>query len=79
LLSKKVIGRIPMPYYKIIIWLKNGKVHKGIRQIEQWNIDVVYNIIKNKTKSFYRESELVDVDVYMLSKNSREVRKIIKG
>jgi len=68
-----------MPYYKIIIWLKNGKVHKGIRQIEQWNIDVVYNIIKNKTKSFYRESELVDVDVYMLSKNSREVRKIIKG
>lgn len=63
-----------MPYYKVIIWLKNGKTRKGIRQIDVWNIDVVYNMMQSKAKSYFRESEIKAVDVYMLSKHSREVK-----
>lgn len=66
-----------MPYYKITIWLKNGKVRHGIRQFDQWNIEVAYLMIRKKVMTYYKESELKDVDVYMLSKNSREVKKII--
>lgn len=64
-----------MPYYKIFIHLKNGQIKKGIRQIELRNIDVVYNMILAKAKSHYRESDVLYVDVYMLSKNSREVKR----
>jgi len=63
-----------MPYYKIVISLKNGSTRKGIRQIELWNIDAVYNMIVAKVKTHYRESEVKWVDVYMLPKNSREVK-----
>jgi hypothetical protein len=68
-----------MPYYKIIIWFKNGKVRSGIRHFDQYNIDVAQRMIENKVKTHYRESELKAVDVYMLSKNSREVKKILSA
>ena len=66
-----------MPYYKIMIWLKNGKVNTGVRHYEQYNIDVVYTMIKNKLKNHYKEHEIKEVDVYMLSKHSREIKKEI--
>ena len=64
-----------MPYYKIIISLKSGKVKTGVRHYEQWNIDVLYTVIRNKVLSHYKEHEIKDVDVYMLSKHSKEIKK----
>jgi hypothetical protein len=66
-----------MPYFKIIIWFKNGKVRKGIRHFGQWNIEVAHLMIQNKVKTHYREYDLKGVDVYMLSKNSQEVKKLL--
>ena len=68
---------VRLPYFKITIWLKTGPVKRGIRRIEVWNIDVVFNMIKNKVNSHYRDGQVKDVDVYMLSKHSTEVKKII--
>ena len=67
---------LSMPYYKIIISFKTGRIKQGIRQLELKNIDVVYNMIVAKVKRMYRENDILYVDVYMLSKNCREVKGI---
>ena len=63
-----------MPYYKIIITLKNGKQKTGIRQLELRNIDMVHLMILKKVNVACRESDVKSVDVYMLSKHSREIK-----
>ena len=65
-----------MPFYRIRIWLKNRKAPvQGIRFIELNNIEQVQNKIQTKAGQYYYGSQLVDVEVAMLSKNCSAVKK----
>jgi hypothetical protein len=65
-----------MPFYRIRIWLKNRKAPvQGIRFIELNNIEQVQNKIQIKAGQYYYGSQLVDVEVAMLSKNCSAVKK----
>jgi len=65
-----------MPFYRIRIWLKNRKAPvQGIRFIELNNIEQVQNKIQNKAGQHYFGSQLIDVEVAMLSKNCSAVKK----
>ena len=69
-----------MPYYRITIWLKNRrKPVQGIRLIEQYNIDLVYNMVQNKARSHYNESSIIEIDVAMLPKRSTAVINYLKS
>jgi hypothetical protein len=64
-----------MPYYRILIWLKQKqKTIQGIRFLELWNIDVVLNQMRVKANEIYGESYVDDVEVQMLSKNCSAVK-----
>ena len=63
-----------MPYYRIIIKVKNRKKpYQGIRLIEQHNIDLVYNMIQKSTFEKFHSSIVIDIEVSMLPKKSKEV------
>ncbi len=69
-----------MPYYRITIWVKNKrKPLQGIRQIEQYNIDVVNNMVKKMAQSHITGSNIIDIEVAMLSKNSSAVIKYLNS
>ncbi len=57
-----------MPFYRIVIWTKKRrKPFQGIRQIDNNNITSVQGQIDKKVRSYYH-SNLIDVEVQMLSK-----------
>lgn len=63
-----------LPYYRITIWVKNKrKPLQGIRQIDQYNIDLVFNMIKKTAHSKINSSLIQDIEVAMLPKNSTAV------
>ena len=63
-----------MPYYRIIIKVKNrNKPYQGIRLIEQHNIDMVYNMICKSVYDKFHSSIIIDIEVAMLPKKSKEV------
>lgn len=63
-----------MPYYRITIWVKNKKQPlQGIRQIDQYNIDLVFNMIKKTAHSKINSSLIQDIEVAMLPKQSTAV------
>ena len=51
---------------------------KGIRLIDNPNINSVYNMVHSKANQFYRQ-DLVDVEVQMLSKLCKAVKKLNLG
>jgi len=67
----KILG---LPYYRITIWVKNRKKPlQGIRQIDQYNIDLVFNMIKKTAQSKINSSLIQDIEVVMLPKQSTAV------
>ena len=67
-----------MPYYRITIWLKyKKKPIQGIRVIDHYNIDLVYNMVWQKARSHYNESLLMDIEVAMLPKRCTTVRNYL--
>ena len=65
-----------MPFYRITIWLKNKrKPVTGIRFIEQSNIDIVNIQMQKQARIHYNDSLIIDVEVAMLSKNSKAVKQ----
>ena len=65
-----------MPFYRITIWLKNKrKPVSGIRFIEQSNIDIVNIQMQKQARIHYNDSLIIDVEVAMLSKNSKAVKQ----
>ncbi|MGE5521625.1 MAG: hypothetical protein ACM3VS_17010, partial [Candidatus Dadabacteria bacterium] len=63
-----------MPYYRILIWLKNDLDRKeGIRFIENSNIDAVQNMMRLKVREAFG-SKVKDVEVQMLAKGSTAVQ-----
>lgn len=68
-----------MPFYRITIWLKNKrKPVSGIRFIEQSNIDIVHIQMQKQARIHYNDSLIIDVEVAMLSKNSKAVKQYQK-
>lgn len=62
-----------MPYYRILIWTKRRKApYCGIRLMGVDNINAVHKNILSKAKETYR-SDLIDIEVQMLSKLSTAV------
>ncbi len=67
-----------MPYYRILIWTKRRKLpYKGVRLIDNPNINAVYNMVESKANQTYRQ-ELIDVEVQMLSKLCKAVKEFEK-
>ncbi len=65
---------LAMPYYRITIWVKNKrKPLEGIRFIENYNIDVVHLMVKRTSLQKISDSNFIDLEVAMLSKNSSAV------
>lgn len=65
-----------MPYYRIVIWTKKRKApFTGIRLIGDANINAVQNQMQAKAFETYRK-DLIDVEVQMLSKLSKAVKKL---
>lgn len=67
-----------MPWYRITVCLKNGEVHRGLRQNESWNVDALYTLYEKKARAHYGEQKLKSVDVVMVPKNSEEVKRLRK-
>ena len=65
-----------MPYYRILVWTKLRKMpFKGIRVIDNTNINAVYNLVQSQANSQYRQN-LIDIEVQMLSKLCKAVKAI---
>ena len=65
---------LSLPYYRIIIKVKDRKKpYQGIRLIAQTNIDLVYNMICKSTYEKFHSSIIIDIEVAMLPKQSKEV------
>ncbi len=63
-----------MPYYRIMIWTKTRKKpFSGIRFIENQNINAIQGMAYKKAEEIYH-SNLIDVEVQMLSKTSNAVK-----
>lgn len=64
-----------MPYYRITIWVKQQrKPLSGIRYIEVADIDRVQLKVEQKAALHFRGSDLLKVEVAMLSKNCSAVK-----
>lgn len=67
-----------MPYYRILIWTKRRKLpYKGIRLIDNPNINSVFNMVESKAQSTYR-NDFIEVEVQMLSKLCKAVKELEK-
>ena len=72
-----------MPWYRILIWLKElhkpVRVVQGIRHYNEVNIDVMQEEMEKLAKETYQKpTEVKGVEVQMLSKNAEAVMKTIK-
>jgi hypothetical protein len=69
-----------LPFYRITIWVQNKrKPLQGIRQIDNYNIDVVFNMIKNTARDKIHGTLLLDVEVAMLPKRCTAVINYLEG
>jgi proline dehydrogenase len=67
-----------MPYYRILIWTKKRqRPFAGIRFLESHNINAVQLMVYRKAEGIYH-SNLVDVEVQMLSKRCAAVRQYLQ-
>jgi hypothetical protein len=67
-----------VPYYRIKISLQSpNRVQQGIRFNELRDIDIVYNLYKNKAFTLYG-IHFIDIEVQMLSKNCTAVRNYFR-
>ena len=66
-----------MPYYKIAITLKTGRIQQGIRLLEVWNPDTALRMVEKMAKDHYGEGRIRKIDVAMLPKSSEEVKQFL--
>lgn len=65
-----------MPYYRIIIYIKDKNPLTGIRYYESANIENIFRQCNLKSKKIYKGSFL-DIEVQMLSKVSTAVKNYL--
>jgi glycyl-tRNA synthetase alpha subunit len=63
-----------MPYYRIVIWIRNSKPVQGIRWLENPSISALQGIMHRKAEEHYI-SNFIDCEVQMLAKTSKAVQK----
>ena len=70
-----------MPYYRVIIWVKQYQVlnaTQGIRLIESMDIELVYRQMWGKAIEHYGEHLVHDVEVQMLSMSCSAVKAYLE-
>lgn len=67
-----------MPYYRIIVYLKDKKPLTGIRHFDSADIERIYRMCYKKAEEYYRGA-FVDIEVQMLSKISTAVKKHLEA
>lgn len=66
-----------MPYYRILIWTKRRNTpFKGIRVIDNPNINAVQAMVARKSQELYRQ-DFIDAEVQMLSKLTMAVKTFL--
>lgn len=60
---------ITMPFYKIIVALKNSPLVSGIKELPESNIERAWQLMEAKAKEFYK-GEFKGFDLVMISKRS---------
>jgi hypothetical protein len=68
-----------MPYYRIVVTLKDGRVHRGIRVLEVWNPDTALRMVEQKARLHFGDHKVQKVEVAMLPRSSEEVKKHLSG
>lgn len=68
-----------MPFYKITIILRSGKMISGIKEEINTNIDNVYHIYENRANSHYGSYEIKSFDCVMISKRSKDYKEYLKN
>ena len=67
-----------MPYYRVVIWTKKRKEpFSGIRFFISPNINAVQQECESKAREKFSR-DLIEVEVQMLSKLTKAVKKIIE-
>ena len=56
-----------MPLFEFRIKLRDRSVHKGVRQLDSYDLDYIYRTYLKKAEQHYR-GDLVSFDVVMVSK-----------
>lgn len=64
-----------MPFYRIVVTLKDGRVHRGIRQMEVWNPDTALRMVEQTARRHFGEHRVRTVEVAMLPRSSEEVKR----
>lgn len=64
-----------MPFYRIQVTLRDGRVHRGIRQLEVWNPDTALRMVEQMAVRHYGEHRVKLVEVVMLPRSSEEVKR----
>jgi hypothetical protein len=64
-----------MAYYRIVVTLKDGRVHSGIRVLEVWNPDTALRMVEQMAVRHYGEHRVKLVEVAMLPRSSEEVKR----
>lgn len=69
-----------MPFYRITIWTRSKRQPiTGIRYITQSNIDLATIFLEGRARASFPPHQVIDVEVAMLSKNSKAVQKQLKA
>ena len=66
-----------MPYYRIEVTLSDGRVHRGIRQMEVWNPDTALRMVEQTARRHFGDHKVRKVEVAMLPRSSEEVKRYI--
>ena len=67
-------------YFSITIHIKErSKVLKGIRLYNTDSYDVVYDIVLKELLKFYFLSDILKIDVWLLSEDSLQVREYLES
>jgi mannitol-1-phosphate/altronate dehydrogenase len=66
-----------MPYYRIVIWVHEEKVKKGIKYLKESNIAVVQNVLTYKARKLYGY-KFEGLEVQMLAKSTAAVQQYIR-
>ena len=67
-------------YFSITIYIRNrGKALHGIRVYDTDNYDDVYKIVLDGLLKYYYLSDILKIDVWLLSENSQQVKEFLEA
>ena len=76
--TKHLLKCLVLPYYRITIWYKSGKVSTGIRASSIGYPEVAHVFFWKKTIAAVNEATIKNFEVALLPKNSAAVMQFLK-